>query len=455
MIVGIAVIFLMSCMGLYGIIKSNDITLNILTIFVFLQNIVLILLSRNINATLYSIIVVIKELYVILVILWSFRKKRVIDRIELICYVSLIILCGLFFVHQRGGFMSSLASLRQLSFPFIFYIFGKSISISRNGMQKSIYFFVRMSLFSVLFGLVEMILGDRVWALLGIKEYMTFKGTERFIRSGNIVPSAFYSYDFYPIIPRIRRMASVFADPVILGQILGMAFILAAFFKDLTSVKNKRLMYCILLGLGLILSIAKGGIIIAGISALMLIRELWRKKIFSGLCIIIAAMLAVRYIVFGLANSLSISKHLDGLLGGIDILRRNLFGLGIGGYGNIGNNYSIENVIEGSESFIGAALGQIGIFVIVYMWFYYAFLKKLKMAATYDSLSKILFWLNMSLLGTSLVNNTAMSFTNCYIFYILPAINLKIIQVPVYVNGERTTNRQTNWAVNHQIDYSE
>ena len=145
----------------------------------------------------------------------------------------------------------------------------------------------------------------------------------------------------------------------------------------------------------MILSIAKGGIVIAIISFLMLIRKLWQKRIFSTLCIFITILLAVQYIGFGLSNDLSISAHIAGFWGGMNILRNNLFGMGIGGYGNLGNNYSIGNV-EASESFIGAALGQIGIFtIIIYGLFYYAYFRKIKKMAIYDNLSEILFWLNV------------------------------------------------------------
>lgn len=427
LMIGIAVIFLMSCMALYGLLKSNYITFNILTVFVFFQNIVLVLISRNINSILYNIIVIIKELYVFSVILWSFRKKRSVDYVELICYFSLIILLALFAIHSNGGFFSSLVSLRQLSLPFLFYVFGKSINISKNDMQKSILFFIKMSVFCVLFGLIEMVLGDRFWAQIGIKEYQTLKGVGRFIHENELVPGSFYSYDFYPIFPRLKRMASVFVDPVILGQIMGIALVLAVFYKDLALVRNKHLTYSILLGMGLVLSIAKGGLVIAIISSLMLIRKLWQKKIFSDLCIFLAILLMAQYIGFGLSNELSISAHMAGLWGGMNIFKNNLFGIGIGGYGNLGSNYSIENVV-GSESFIGTALGQIGVFtIILYGLFYYVYFRKIKKLAMYDSLSEILFWLNVGLLVTSFVNNTAISFTNCYIFYILPSVNLKVI----------------------------
>lgn len=439
--VGMALIFLMSCMALYGLLKLNYITLNILTIFVFFQNIVLVLISQNISTTIYNIIIIVKEVYVVLVILWSFRNKRSVDRIERICYFSLIILFVLFLVHSKGGLMGSLVSLRQLYLPFVFYIFGKSINITKADMQKSILFFIKISVVCVLFGFFEMALGDRFWALIGIKKYMAFKGFDRFIYAGEFVPGSFYSYDFYPLIPRLRRMASVFVDPVICGQILGIALVIVAFYKDLMSTKRKCAICSVLLGIGLILSLAKGGIVIAVISALMLIRKLWHKKIFSTLCIIAAVIFTAQYVGFGLSNDLSVSAHINGLINGIDIVRDNVFGVGIGGFGNLGNIYSTGDV-EAGESFIGAALGQMGVFaIVIYISFYYLFLKKLKKMAEYDSLSEILFWLNIGLLVTLFVNNTAMSFTNCYIFYILAALNLKVVNKNSYISRDGQLNQ--------------
>lgn len=95
-----------------------------------------------------------------------------------------------------------------------------------------------------------------------------------------------------------------------------------------------------------------------------------------------------------------------------------------GGYGNLGNNYSARD-IEGSESFIGTALGQIGIFAIIYVVIYCVLVKRIKKSTGYYSLCKILLWLNIGLLIMAFVNNEAISYTNCYIFYILSAINIK------------------------------
>ena len=168
-------------------------------------------------------------------------------------------------------------------------------------------------------------------------------------------------------------------------------------------------------------------------------RKLWHKKYFSTLCIIIALILGIQYIGFALSNDLSASSHINGFFGGINILKNNLFGIGIGGYGNLAAALSAGDA-EASESFIGTALGQIGIFTIIYVLFYYAFFTKLKKAAGYDSLCEILFWLNIGLLVTSFVNNTAISFTNCYIYYILSAVNLKIISERSYISRNRQIN---------------
>lgn len=411
--------------AVYGILKSNYMTINILTGFIFFQNIILVVVSPYISEMQYNLIVFTKEFYVILVILYFFRKRRILKRFDLMCTAYILALFLIALVHSVGEANGVFASLRQLYLPFLFYILGQTVDITEDSIDKIISFFIKISVFSVIFGIIEMIIGDQFWGIAGIQTYAGFKSSDQYIYGGNIVPASFYSFDFYPIIPRVRRMASILVDPVIMGQLLSIAFILVVFHKKTAKTKRMRVTYGFILGLGLILTFAKGGIIIGSICFLFLIDKLWNKKIISILGKLGAVVIGVRYFRFGIINDLSIARHMQGLLDGIFLLQQSLFGVGIGGFGNLGTRYGGVERLGIGESFIGAAVGQIGIIaVIIYISFYYGIFRKLKLINT--ELSYIMLLLNITLLLTAFVNNTAISFTNCYIFFVLASLCINV-----------------------------
>lgn len=420
---GAAVAICLGCVMLYGIFRSDYVTINILTCMVFFQNIVCVLLSNHINENTYNIIVFMKEIYVVLVILFSFLRVRKIGSLEIQCLASILILVLVTIIHSSGSLAGRMVSLRQLYLPFVFVLMGRTIPNTNRNVVKVVRFFVNMSFVSALFGFVEMAIGDKFWIHVGIANYLQLKGMSAYLMP-NGLPGNLYSWDLGSEIGPIRRMASVFADPVILGQILAIAFVLVLFYKDATETKNKRVIYGVVIGLGMLKTFTKNSIIIAGICILFLIGILWHKKKLSMTGKVLALAICVIYTGFSVTNELSAFIHIQGLVDGIRILRTNIIGIGVGKFGNLSSVYS-GGLIEGiGESFIGTAIGQLGIIaILLYGFLYYSLFRKLR--DNPSNLSKIVLWLNVSLLLTSFLNNTAISFTNCFIYFILASFCMK------------------------------
>lgn len=66
---GYITLIIMWMIAFYGIYKCNYMSVNIITVFVVFQNFVLILISGSISSTLYSLIILAKEIYVVLLII--------------------------------------------------------------------------------------------------------------------------------------------------------------------------------------------------------------------------------------------------------------------------------------------------------------------------------------------------------------------------------------------------
>ena len=126
----------------------------------------------------------------------------------------------------------------------------------------------------------------------------------------------------------------------------------------------------------------------------------------------------------------------------VNLLGQHPLGLGVGGYGNLGKLYGLLDVEGSGESFFGSAIGQLGVLAIVlYLYFYTKLFKRLKRIKT--PLSEIILQLNIGLLLTSFFNNTAISFTGCYIFFVLAALCIKentCLQIYERVKADKPMN---------------
>lgn len=418
--IGIGLILVWLLFAIYGLLKKDYVSIYVLILFCVFQNIVLIGASPYINKLIFNLLVLIKEVYVILLILKKIIINRKITKFQLGCIISVVFIVIFGFVHGSESMTGMLLSVRQLSLPFLFFLLGSLLFESIESINKVIYFFIVTMLVTAIFGWIEMSLGVSFWTSLGYRSFAELKGTVSGL-SYEGVHGAFFTWDLGV---RLRRMASFLAEPVILGQLLAFSFIYCFFSKDLIKSRVKRLLVSLTLGIALLFTIAKGGLIIAFLAFCFLIGDLWHQKRLSFVAKVVffvTLIIGIVYIVKSEHNG-SVS-HLIGLTENLKNLLYYPFGRGIGVVGNLGYNYGGRGeLLASGESFVGAAIGQMGFFaILLYSYFYLKMLKKLSIASRGKtfSLARICLWLNVGLLVNALANNTAVSFTSCFIYYII------------------------------------
>ena len=401
--------------------KANANTVKLLIILCFFQNIYILLLSRWLTGTDYIMLCLIKEILVYLTIFLSFFKKRRIDRTEIYAFAALLVL--VLYVLLRMDFsMSVIASFRQLSIPFLFYIFGRSVKLKEGDFVKVIRIFITLSIFTVLFGLIQVMVGPAFFDKMGMKDYMEIKYGFLQMRDGYYIPTSMLSWDFVKYTGKVYlRLASFLVDPVILSQILALAYLLVTFdyCGELTGKRKK--LYSIVLLVGVILTLGKGGILITAFSFVYLWgKRNGQRKIISYIAYIFVAIVCV-FLIEGAGEGESISLHMAGLTDNIQVMKQNPLGTGIGTQGNMAiKYYEVKNVEVSGESFVGAVMGQMGIIgIVIYCVFMYGLYTKYRRMKHYNKLYNIVFIATNSMWITSFLNNTAVSFTNCFMYMVV------------------------------------
>lgn len=400
--------------------KNVEKAVKFLIIICFFQNFILCIFSPYMTKESFSLFIILKELFVLLYITIRLIKNNfVIKKFQLFCCFSVFLLIILAFLGGDGLIKTRLSCMRQLYLPFVFYLFGSLSDVSVVEIKRIVKFYISLCIITTLFGFVENSMGSELWENLNIVSYCENKGiisTEGFY---NGLPGNFYSFDI-PFLLHAQRMASFFLDPVICGQVLSFAFVASFFGKSIILSDLKRYMYSFILGIGICMTLCKGGMIIAMFSFCILVGKIFEKKIISNIMLLIGAGVVFLYISFSLTNELSTATHMNGLVSGIQSMFENPFGMGIGSAGNLSVEEGKNINIIGAESYVGSMLAQIGIIGLMINMYYFVYIKNIVDKIEVDrNIRAIIAVPSFALALTSLVNFTAISFTSCFIFIIL------------------------------------
>lgn len=395
----------------------------LLIIICFFQNFVLMLLSSGIDRFLFSLLVLSKEIYVLLYICVHIRRKSYCINLFFIFSLSVLFLYLVFY--GIGETKSQLLSFRQLCLPFVFVLFGYLSDFKKESLVELIFFYVKVCVFTSLFGFVELYLGNDIWKNLGLLQYADLKNNYQFILKSDGVYLSFFTHDLYMITgTRLRRMASFCVDPVILGQLLSIGLIFSIYVKEIFYNKYYRCFSVIIISTALLFTLAKGGIIIALFSSFVLAICNKKRQIFTYFIILVTIMVLGIYAVHSVKYGLSGFKHLKGLISSLYSFGDYPFGRGIGSAGNLATNYGNNSEsASGYESYIGSLIVQVGIIGLllnVILWW------KLIPKKKYIRNINVILSSNLALFFTSFVNYTAISFTSCFIYLILGGVALKL-----------------------------
>ncbi|MGK5169815.1 O-antigen ligase family protein [Geodermatophilus sp. CPCC 205761] len=254
--------------------------------------------------------------------------------------------------------MAAVASLRNLTTPFLFCLLGLYASSLASPARYARMVAV-LGVVVVAFGLYELLSPD-FWQRSGIAALWDGKGIA--VAPGTGLPANFYSSEFIGG-SQIRRMAGSFADPVNLGTFL-LAALIAAWM-------TRKWLSMVLITCGVVAAVSKGAIL-----GILVFLTLWlRRRTSPGLFILLSLPIlgaAVAMYVFVQDNSTgSTTAHINGLTAAFVELPQHPFGRGLGNIGVLAGLLGQGATSAITESGVGMVIGQLGIVgLVLYTWFF-------------------------------------------------------------------------------------
>ncbi|MBS4206708.1 polymerase [Bacillus sp. FJAT-50079] len=401
----------------------------LLIIYVVFQNLIAIILAKNLGGSTSQAFILGKDLlvYIGLVVAYVINfKKYKITLPDLFAFLYLIILSIYLLVPSDAPIFAKLVQYRQLSTPVILFLLGRLMFISKERTITILKFLVYISVISVLFGYLErFILGDQFWITIGITDFLVSKGMESWAYGVGGLPGNFYTFDYYAILgTSFRRLVSFVADPTLYGQFLVFPIGILLFTKLFTG--KKRNVFAVILLIGLVLTLSKGGIFALGIA---IIFKIFRSKYRPiGYLALFFFTIITFFIINNASLFSSLPHHINGLFHNIELTIANPFGLGLGEAGNFAKLYSdgSSEVIGAGESYIGMLLGQIGIFSVPFLLFFLTlinFFRRSHVKTPYMRELFVLFAaLNIGVLCSSMISESAISFISSGILYLMSGV---------------------------------
>lgn len=397
----------------YGVYRPLLAIYLLIILFVF-QTFFIILLAPYIDSLGIKLLNMVKEFY-ILSIFFAFIYKRLNYMIQNILLVDITILLLTlwalfqFLVPNDIGMFIKLVSLREIVMISLLYFIGRMYPhITQSNLLLILTFLVYMSIFSIVFGLFERVFfTGEIWEFLGATDFFEKKFSNANFNFSvyNNIPQHWYTYiaDERP-----RRMVSFIGDAGSLSRFLATSLLFTTFVM-LTLHNGKYLFYTLILGLGILLTIGRGGIIIVLLGIWVYISK---KSIFLSILSIIIVLLASLLVVT--LDSANTARHLTGLILGLQSLLEVPFGHGMGSSGVMAVMYSsgLEKKVE--ESLIGVIAFQLGLpGLIFYTLFFVLAYKKINHIKNSNKILKVFSLLSLSLIigiyFTSILSQSAVA----------------------------------------------
>lgn len=348
--------------GLYLLFKKSNYKFLVFFIcFIFIQNITLIVFADKFTTLTNGLFSLGKEIMLYLFVLKNFFSKKVkrLDKRLFIITIAFVVLVTGSFVLSSASFYAKTISIRQLFLPFVCLYFGFFVKLTKRQKKRLFDLIIYFGIVVAILGLLEFFfIKDALWIKLPIAKYQANKGAEFDLYRG--VPLNFYTWDFkgfFGVV--VRRLVSIFGDPLITGHYLFMCFALVS----LSSFKSKKLLKFLFL-ITAILTFSKGVLvcllvfIIANYLARIKNYKRFKKTIFILLVFSLIAFPVAVVLLNNIFPNSSIIIHLNGFINGL--LNSSILGEGIG---KAGVMVSVKTNIERltGESYIGVLSSQIGL----------------------------------------------------------------------------------------------
>lgn len=351
---GIFLLGIMIVFSVFFVLGSTTVSLYYFTIITVFQNIILVVFAPYLNSTETVGIILTKEMVVYIVATVYFVQNRLIGLkkkdLLFICFVVLVATNVLISNSIKIG----LAALRQIALIFFCYYYGKSIkSNPENSLKRYFDFILFCCVLVGIFGLFFLSFSDNVWLKIGFDKFWENKSDGQ--KAYSFVN--FYTYDLGI---RLKRIVSVFVEPLSCAHFLGIGFVTVF----LTHKKSCALKILILVCLVMVLSKSSLVLLLSVIFVLIYskIKDKTLSKMFVSACVIggfIILFILTNY-SSGLTQNTAIGNHFNAFLYGMK--NATLLGKGLGTTGYNASIMGLSDYDSGyNESFFSLCIGQLGL----------------------------------------------------------------------------------------------
>ncbi|RDH81211.1 MAG: hypothetical protein DIZ80_13980 [endosymbiont of Galathealinum brachiosum] len=355
----------------------------ILVAIVPIQPLFSMFISQYIDMMGAKVLVSIKESMVFVLLVIACTKNYYKVKLISVDYFLIIffIIYSIAFVLSDAPLFVRLVSYREGAMIVMIYFLGRYSNLQLKELKLLMLSMFLVASGVLAFGFVERFLvGESFWGYVGALLYMELKfGVDNpgaWVMGG--VPSQWYSY--IGDVP-YRRMVSSIGDAPTLSRYLAFSMLLSivcysVIISDKVGKIFIKYVVSTLFFLAMLFSIGRGGLLIALVGIMFFNFKYNKDMIFYiGLLILI---FLVYMSVSGYIYSPVLSRHVAGLLGGMQSLLHDPFGIGLGTSGQMAVLYGEQKTGLVEESYVGSLAIQIGFSgVISYVVFMVALIRYL------------------------------------------------------------------------------
>ena len=377
-----------------------------------LMNLFLASLAPNLGATVAMVLLSSNILYAGIValvgVVVEFRRGTcaALLKYAVVLLVGLVAYAGVLFLFNPVSFTSFASTLRNLIAPFVFLVLGLVLA-GRCRISGLCFWVFVYGLVVSLFGLYEVFLSPLFWKSANIGELWDLKGIG--VSKSTGLPSNFYSSESIGG-NLLRRMSSLFADPVNLGTFL-FAFLAIAWYCH-------RWVFVALAGVCCLLTVSKGALIGVLVLVLAYVWVRFGKSLYTRLAFGGVAAAATAFLVYSmLFTTGSVAAHMSGFVGGIKSIFRNPLGYGCGNVGILAVLTNDNHVKGLEESGFGVIAGEVGIVGVAIYAAMFVLLVVAILRVKDAPTKTLLLTLLGSIAANILFNEVALSPNSCGLFF--------------------------------------
>lgn len=280
-----------------------------------------------------------------------------------VVFILYALICFLQMFQTDGEMTAKLSYLRNFLIFYMGYRIGGYYIAAKEELEEFLDFFLKMAFWSGIFGIMGMVLGREFYQAIGTLEVYHAK---RYTAYVNGLPGNFktlFGGEW------VNRLASFYYDPVNFSYFMALGALIAF-------VRKSKLF--IFLFVCEVLTFGKGGLLIFVLSVFCIVTHRILKrfdgKFVKGLIIIasiggVIGLVALIQIYF--ADDFGTANHFYGIMTGVDGIRKNPLGYGIGSAGNLLKtaDMTVKNRMDVAETGLVNMVYQIGVVpAILFGW---------------------------------------------------------------------------------------